>query len=154
MIIDEKVYLEHFGVKGMKWGVRRQRREARLRDIASGRSGAAGKATAFTGYIGGPTVPRLGPIDLIKGRGIRGAAYRKSLREAARSKRFKTGKAKTSDYLVRYGTLRPSDFIPVRTSNIGKKTIVDNRKVALAASGAVIVSAMLAKSAARAAAAG
>lgn len=154
MIIDEEAYLEHFGVKGMKWGVRRQRREARLRDIATGKSGAAGKATAFTGYFGGPTLPRLGPIDLIRGGGIRGAAYRKSLREAARSKRFKTGKARTSDYLVRYGTLRASDFIPVRSSNVGKKTIVDNRKVALAASGAAIVATMLAKSAVRRAATG
>lgn len=27
MIVDEDVYLEHFGVKGMKWGVRREKQE-------------------------------------------------------------------------------------------------------------------------------
>ena len=30
MFIDEEVYLEHYGVKGMKWGVRRERRKAKL----------------------------------------------------------------------------------------------------------------------------
>ena len=30
MIINEDDYLEHFGVKGMKWGVRKKRRESEL----------------------------------------------------------------------------------------------------------------------------
>jgi len=139
VIIDEEVYLEHFGVKGMQWGVRRQRREARLRNVARGKVGLAGKAAPVLGYLGG-VAPRLGPIDLIKGRGIRGAAQRKSIREAARSKRFKSGKAKVGDYLVRYGTLRPSDLIPVKTSNVKKKTIIDK-----VTSGQLAVTAMLDK---------
>lgn len=29
MIIDEDIYLEHWGVKGMRWGVRNENRQAR-----------------------------------------------------------------------------------------------------------------------------
>ena len=137
--------LEHFGVKGMQWGVRRQRREARLRDVASGKSGTAGKLTNFTGYIGGGTLPRLGPVDLIKGGGIEGAAERKSRREKSRSDRFKKGKATAGDYVVRYGLLRPSDLIPVSKKNVKKRTIVDNRNIALAASGALATLAIIKK---------
>lgn len=33
MIIDEEYYLEHFGVKGMRWGVRRQTRKESNKEL-------------------------------------------------------------------------------------------------------------------------
>lgn len=36
MIIDEEIYLEHFGVKGMRWGVRKQRRLRKYGDRSKG----------------------------------------------------------------------------------------------------------------------
>lgn len=43
MIIEEDVYIEHYGVKGMQWGVRKQQAASAAR--AAGRGGAvAGKA--------------------------------------------------------------------------------------------------------------
>ncbi len=35
MLIDEDIYLEHYGVKGMQWGIRNDRRSQRSNKVAS-----------------------------------------------------------------------------------------------------------------------
>jgi len=151
--IDEKVdaFLEHYGVRGMQWGVRRTRRTQRLARAAAADSSVSSRARAVG--IGGLGVVRVrgrvGPIDLVKGGGIRGGATRKVGREVAREARIKAGKAKTSDILVRVGSTRVTDIVPVRTKNTGKKTIMDNDKAIVAAAGAVFVAQYLGRRALR-----
>lgn len=51
MIVEEEVYLEHFGVKGMKWGVRKERNSNSSSAGQKIKRGAAYTATALA--IGG-----------------------------------------------------------------------------------------------------
>ena len=151
--IDEQTdaFLEHYGVRGMQWGVRRTRRTQRLARAAAADSSAASRARAVG--IGGLGVVRLrgrvGPIDLVKGGGIRGGAARKVDRVLAREQRIKTGKATTSDILMRVGSTRVTDIVPVRDKNTGKKTFMDNDKAIVAAAGAVFVAQYLGRRAVR-----
>lgn len=117
-------FLEHVGVKGMKWGVRRERRnQARFR----------------AGQKGGPKVSKvraLGSVnlyDIARGRGITGGAQRKALRVQGQLDRFDAGQATTMDVIKRYGSTRVSDLVPVREKNVGKRTTVSADKVVVAA---------------------
>lgn len=131
MIVDQNVYdfLEHQGVKGMKWGVRRDRRVVRL-------SRAGVKGGSKLSKI--RNIGNIGPVDFVKGRGLTGAAKRKSTRQKQRNKRIRQGKATARDRLAFYGGTRAQDLIPVRRKNVGKKTIVDSDKIVVAAAGALI----------------
>lgn len=56
MIIDEDGYLEHYGTKGMKWGVRRdQSRDARTARIKSGTASKRDKLIREADLDGGRT---------------------------------------------------------------------------------------------------
>lgn len=112
-IVDD--FFEHHGVRGMRWGVRRQRRVDLLKRAAkkTGYPSGIAKTRSMLGYG-----PKLGPIDLIKGRGLSGGFQRKSQRMQARLKRIKRGRATTMDQIHRVGSFRLSDAIPVRAKNV------------------------------------
>lgn len=95
-INDEEVdeFIEHFGKKGMKWGVRNQRRLDRARRVAKGR-GSLGDEIRVLG--------RQSVTSLIRGKGLQGAASRDVMKLEAARKRIKAGKASTRDYLNRHG---------------------------------------------------
>lgn len=131
--IEAKI-IEHFGVLGMHWGSRRERRIQAIR--------RAGKK-------GGPVVSKirsashLGPIDFIRGRGITGGSRRKAERLAARATRIRKGKETTLDHLKNFATVHMSDLIPVQNKNRDKKTTVRADYVVVASAGALITARIL-----------
>lgn len=145
MIIDEEAYLEHFGVKGMKWGVRRERRVQALERAAKKGGPVISKVRAFP--IWGPGA--IGPIDFAVGRGIRGGSARKARRIRGQLKRRNQGKSTALDIIKRYGSTRVLDLIPVRTKNIKKKTGKGADYAVVAAAGAAFVAGHLIRRAAR-----
>lgn len=72
MIINEEVYLEHFGVKGMKWGVRREKSETQSntdqtpkKDNSSrNKKIAAGVAVAAGAIAVAAILKRSGGVDI------------------------------------------------------------------------------------------
>lgn len=143
---DEQIndFLEHFGIRGMKWGVRRQRRLAAIQrgakrggPVVSKLRTAAGPLVGFGGH--------LGPIDLIKGRGVSGGLQRKATRLKGQLTRHDQGKSTAMDILKRYAFMRPQDLIPVRTKNVKKKTSVKSDYVIATAAGAIAVASFLAR---------
>ena len=108
MTTDQEVedFLEHMGVKGMKWGVRRQRRNNAIARVGQGSGGKLDKARALS---------RTSLYDIARGGGLKGGAKRKSDRFTAREERMANGKTKVTDLLVTYGSFRYTDLIPVST---------------------------------------
>lgn len=101
-------FLAHYGVKGMKWGVRRQRRVERARRVANRQGSLRDKAS---------TAYNVRTTDLLARRSFSGAADRYATREENREARFQAGEATARDILARFGTsvtLHNEDFIPVR----------------------------------------
>lgn len=127
-ITDEDIdkFLEHFGVKGQQWGVRRYNRAQARVNVGKGKGTTGQKLRSYA---------NLGPIDLIKGGGLRGGAARKGARQISRNDRVRAGESSVRDKLAYYGGTRYQDIIPTSRS---KK----NAKSALGASvaGAVLVS--------------
>lgn len=102
-----EMILIHYGVPGMRWGVRKARtgnlgtRAARAKRYASGESKKAGgmrraidTASALQNY---------GINDLVKGRGLRSAAKRHAQVYEAERKRLALGEATAKDILKAYG---------------------------------------------------
>lgn len=94
--------LTHYGVKGMKWGVRKQRtgrlnvRASRLERVASGKGSVRDKATT----IAGTTV-----YGAVKSRGsLKKDAARRAENLRGQERRLATGKTKTTDLLKAYGS--------------------------------------------------
>lgn len=65
MIVDEDIYLEHFGKKGMQWGVRRKANlksgKEKYKEFGKGdkkKTAAKYAATAYVGYKGAKFVGR------------------------------------------------------------------------------------------------
>jgi hypothetical protein len=123
--IDE--FLEHFGVKGMKWGVRRDNRANNFKKV--GKTNNATTSAKLRAYT------HLGPIDFIKGGGLKGGAARKGDRLLDRNKRIRNGEAGAMDMLKYWGGTKYQDIIPTKKSRT-------NTKAALGASiaGAMILS--------------
>jgi hypothetical protein len=143
MLIDEvqrpqevEEFLEHFGIKGMRWGVRRQRRNQALARAAKGNAGVLTKVRAFR---------EENIIDLVKGRGIRGGAKIREKRLRERIQRLKAGKGSARDIVVHYGSTRMVDLIPVRRKNEKKKTTARTDAMVVAGIGALWVGRMMAK---------
>lgn len=115
MIIDEEVFLEHYGVKGMQWGVRRNRRANSLVKVGAGKGGKSEKVRAAL---------TVGPIDLIKGRGLKGGAGRKGMRQLQRNARVKAGEASVSDKLKYYGGSKYQDIFPTGKAATNTKAAI------------------------------
>lgn len=134
MIIDSETYLEHYGIKGMRWGVRRERRQQGLERA---------------GIKGGPkiskvrAVARVGPVDLVKGRGITGGAARKAARVRGQMNRWDRGEATTLDTIKRIGSTRVQDLLPGTQKMLDKKTTVRADYAVVAATGAYFVGRMV-----------
>lgn len=127
-------YLEHHGVLGMHWGIRRQRRLALLKRASQKngfRSGIA-KTRAIIGFG-----YKLGPIDFVKGHGLSGGFARKAARIGARDARVAAGRATVSDRLHRIGAFRLSNLIPVSGGSRAKMGSTKSDTAAVAGLGAV-----------------
>lgn len=92
--------LTHYGVKGMKWGVKKGRtgdlhvKASRHERVAAGKGSLRDKAVT----LGGSSVYNLAA------RGLKGEAARRGRNERAQIERLATGKAKATDILKAYGT--------------------------------------------------
>ena len=139
MSFDMDAFLDHHGIKGMKWGVRRERRQAAL--VRAGTKGGP-VSSRIRGATG-----RLGVVDLVRGRGIRGGLERKSKRVGAQLERHKAGKSTAMDLIKRYGSTRITDLVPVRSKNANKKTTSRSDTVMVTAAGALIANQILTRGA-------
>jgi len=129
---DEEIdaYLEHHGVKGMHWGVRRARitaeknaraasgkerfgnrnQERAQQKVDQFRRVASGKGTAGDKlYVG---LFRTPVADLLMGGGIKGGAQNVLRRDQKNQKKIVEGKKRVSDALSRFGgvDVRNLDF--------------------------------------------
>jgi hypothetical protein len=111
--------LVHYGVKGMKWGVRKARtgdlntRASRLERVASGKGSLADKVVS----LGGSSLHNLAVQ-----RGLKNEAARRAANYRGQIERLSTGKAKVSDILKAYGTVslaslaaaanKKTDYVP------------------------------------------
>jgi hypothetical protein len=116
----------------MQWGVRRERRNRRLREGGAKDAGKAAKILALNRLL-------LTPTDMLKGRGISGGAIKKATRISNRVKRIKDGKAHVGSKIIHYGSTHIDDLIPVRTKNIDKRNLLDRPNFRLSAYGANFV---------------
>jgi hypothetical protein len=98
-------FLEHYGQKGMKWGVRRAKRASNLVKVGQGKGSKGEKFKAAM---------NVSAVDLVRGKGLKGAAAAKGKRIQDRTKRIKNGNAKARDLLIHYGSTRYTDLIPSR----------------------------------------
>jgi len=135
--IDE--VLAHFGVKGMKWGVRRDNRANLLVKVGKKRGD-----DGFDRFRAGLDLAGH-PIDLIKGRGLRGGSLRRGERLLARNKRVREGNASIKDFLLYYGGTKTIDFLPTRRGRnyTGYAPATDAVDKALRFSGATAITALL-----------
>lgn len=101
-------FLAHYGVKGMKWGVRKARTgdlgtsAARLKRYASGESKKAGGLRRLVDTA--EAVGQYSGRDLIKGRGLHEAAKIRGKAMEKERNRLANGKATRSDILRAYGS--------------------------------------------------
>lgn len=87
--------LAHFGVKGMKWGTRRQKRLDRVSRVASGKGSFTDKVRVFS--------TETSPASFAYNGGLKGAAASRKRELAARKKRIQAGKASVADFLALHG---------------------------------------------------
>lgn len=92
--IDE-YFLEHYGKKGMKWGVRQQNRLDSSRRVASGNA-RPGDKFAVAVYQSGASIVRSGGS-------LKRAAGRDVMKLEASKARIKKGEATTRDWLNKNG---------------------------------------------------
>lgn len=97
-------FLEHFGVKGMKWGVRREKHLNSLKRTAEGTGSFKDKYVAINS---------VSALDLFRGKGFQGALRMKISELEDRKTRTTEGKRIAGDVL--------SDLGLVGYANLGKK---------------------------------
>jgi hypothetical protein len=112
-------YLEHYGVKGMKWGVRKRYLEkrdkiaSRQERVASGNASLRDKAkVALT----------TSNVDLVKGKGLKGAAALRAERERAHMDRVNNGRENAMDVLKRHGLTSIADIVAGGRDKYRKKS--------------------------------
>lgn len=117
MTIDQEVedILEHFGVRGQKWGVRRERRANLLVKVGEG------KATRIEKIRAGATTSAL---DLYRGKGFKGGAAIRGARTISRNARVKSGESSVRDKLVYYGGTKYQDVVPTKKGAHNTKAAV------------------------------
>jgi hypothetical protein len=104
----EKPSLEHHGVKGMHWGVRKARtgnidqETARLDRVAKGGGSLRDKAVALNSA-------KL--TKVVRKGGLKSEAARNSADLKAQKQRLATGKATMSDVLKAYGSVSVIDVV-------------------------------------------
>jgi hypothetical protein len=132
MIISEEVYLgqgideiadflEHHGVKGQKWGIRNKRRTNLHIKVGQGKGSPTERVrSAFD----------LGPIDIVKGRGFKGGAARKGVRQRTAAENIAKGKPTVRNVLTRAASVRQQDILPTSKSAHNTKAAVGSSIVA------------------------
>lgn len=126
MSTDLDTFLAHYGVKGMKWGVRRstpgvsrvkgaaldrnQRRTAKFKRVAEGRGTIGDKVYALN---------RINSGQLIVNRGLKGAANKKVADLENQRDRILTGKTTVRDKLGTALTLKATDLLVSVTDERG-----------------------------------
>lgn len=88
-------YFEHAGVKGMKWGVRKQKRLDRLNRVAAGQGNRRDRANV--------RLTEISSKNYVKNKGLEGAARSKASRMSARRDRILRGEATAKDLIAHYG---------------------------------------------------
>lgn len=108
MNVDQ--FLEHHGVKGQKWGVRKTRRihNQQVR-VDRFRRAEAGKATGTDKFI--LSMFRIPVVTLVSEGGVSGASEAILNRERRRKQKIVAGEAKVRDILLR------AQGVDVRTLN-------------------------------------
>lgn len=102
MSVSNDDALEHYGVKGMHWGVRKARtgdlnkRASRNERVASGNASVVDHIITFNGSSA---------RNLKKSGGYKKEAARRAANKRAEIERLATGKAKALDILKAYGTV-------------------------------------------------
>jgi hypothetical protein len=95
MSTEVESFIEHFGKKGMKWGVRRQKRLARAQRVATGKS-SKGETAAFL-------LTDTSRASVKRNKGVAGAAASRVRELKGRKERIQKGEAKVKDMLALYG---------------------------------------------------
>lgn len=93
--------IKHFGVKGMRWGVRRDNRIARLERVGSGHGSRSDKVRVALGEVSTKSVSTHGSVA--------GAARNKAANMRARDARAAKGTATLMDVIARHGGDRMVD---------------------------------------------
>lgn len=116
MIVDEETYLEHFGKKGMKWGVRQARRTERHVKVGKGKGNIIDKSRVHL---------MANPGSLIKTMSFKKAAAQKGARMQRRNANIQSGKAKLfKDIIPSIGSSRYGDLLP----SVSKKALSADKK--------------------------
>lgn len=99
--------LAHYGVRGMKWGIRKRYVANKTKGTQILDRVASGKGSVLDKALVGATAT---PYGLIKNKGFRGEAAARSKELKAHIHRIETGKATVRDKLALYGDTRLTDL--------------------------------------------
>lgn len=117
--VTREMALAHFGVKGMRWGVRNDSKPGRVgtrqayvnkqrqrlepfKRVAEGKGSTLDKVAVSQQL----TLP-----ELVRGKGAQGGAQLRVQGQEAFLKRLESGEARTSDILAMYGSIGLGDII-------------------------------------------
>lgn len=95
MIVDEEAFLEHYGKKGMKWGIRNERRLQRAKRVASGKGSKLDKV--------GFALTDTSTVSIGRHGSVKGAAKSRVRELQGRKRRMNRGTAGAKDILALLG---------------------------------------------------